>query len=211
MKIVVDFKREIVETLDEFELKGLPKEDTLEASLDAYTKAKLVSLADLNDFEVKQSWNKGQMVDVISEGLRESLEERLSAFENEKLTALQNILAGKFEDLTDEQAELYKEVVSLAVREGLLYASVNDGEATFSMPTEFEEKLTEVKENNKVEEEVAEVVTQPVKTTPFASRPQRRQPVQQRIVGKKVGRNEPCLCGSGKKYKKCCWSKDQRN
>jgi len=24
----------------------------------------------------------------------------------------------------------------------------------------------------------------------------------------KVGRNEPCPCGSGKKYKKCCWSKN---
>jgi SWIM/SEC-C metal-binding protein len=24
------------------------------------------------------------------------------------------------------------------------------------------------------------------------------------IVEKKVGRNEPCPCGSGKKYKKCC-------
>lgn len=24
----------------------------------------------------------------------------------------------------------------------------------------------------------------------------------------KVGRNEPCPCGSGKKYKKCCWGKD---
>ena len=23
----------------------------------------------------------------------------------------------------------------------------------------------------------------------------------------KVGRNDPCPCGSGKKYKKCCWSK----
>jgi uncharacterized protein YecA (UPF0149 family) len=22
--------------------------------------------------------------------------------------------------------------------------------------------------------------------------------------GRKVGRNEPCPCGSGKKYKKCC-------
>ena len=22
--------------------------------------------------------------------------------------------------------------------------------------------------------------------------------------GKKIGRNEPCHCGSGKKYKKCC-------
>ena len=28
--------------------------------------------------------------------------------------------------------------------------------------------------------------------------------VQQRSVGKKVGRNDPCPCGSGKKYKKCC-------
>jgi len=23
--------------------------------------------------------------------------------------------------------------------------------------------------------------------------------------GKKIGRNEPCPCGSGKKYKYCCW------
>ena len=28
------------------------------------------------------------------------------------------------------------------------------------------------------------------------------QPVVRK--GRKVGRNEPCLCGSGKKYKKCC-------
>ncbi|MDP8225094.1 MAG: preprotein translocase subunit SecA [Candidatus Lernaella stagnicola] len=26
----------------------------------------------------------------------------------------------------------------------------------------------------------------------------------------KVGRNEPCPCGSGKKYKKCCWDKDRQ-
>ncbi|RLB94265.1 MAG: hypothetical protein DRH26_01740, partial [Deltaproteobacteria bacterium] len=25
-----------------------------------------------------------------------------------------------------------------------------------------------------------------------------------KIAEKKVGRNEPCTCGSGKKYKKCC-------
>ncbi|SEO38601.1 TPR repeat [Duganella sp. CF517] len=28
--------------------------------------------------------------------------------------------------------------------------------------------------------------------------------VQQRIANEKVGRNEPCSCGSGKKYKACC-------
>jgi preprotein translocase subunit SecA len=26
---------------------------------------------------------------------------------------------------------------------------------------------------------------------------------QQAVVGQKVGRNDPCPCGSGKKYKKC--------
>jgi preprotein translocase subunit SecA len=30
------------------------------------------------------------------------------------------------------------------------------------------------------------------------------EPVAPRRVGKKVGRNAPCPCGSGKKYKKCC-------
>ena len=35
-----------------------------------------------------------------------------------------------------------------------------------------------------------------------------RQPVQQVVRGSaKVGRNDPCPCGSGKKYKKCCGAK----
>lgn len=29
-------------------------------------------------------------------------------------------------------------------------------------------------------------------------------PPEPKIAEKKVGRNEPCPCGSGKKYKKCC-------
>jgi tetratricopeptide (TPR) repeat protein len=30
----------------------------------------------------------------------------------------------------------------------------------------------------------------------------------QQAVSEKIGRNEPCPCGSGKKYKKCCMNKD---
>jgi preprotein translocase subunit SecA len=30
------------------------------------------------------------------------------------------------------------------------------------------------------------------------------QTVQQVVRGEKIGRNDPCTCGSGKKYKKCC-------
>ena len=29
-------------------------------------------------------------------------------------------------------------------------------------------------------------------------------PIKPKIAEKKLGRNEPCPCGSGKKYKKCC-------
>ena len=32
----------------------------------------------------------------------------------------------------------------------------------------------------------------------------KNEPAQQPQFGRKVGRNEPCPCGSGKKYKKCC-------
>nr|WP_272940578.1 SEC-C metal-binding domain-containing protein [Aeromonas veronii] len=32
-------------------------------------------------------------------------------------------------------------------------------------------------------------------------RPARSQPV---VAPIKIGRNEPCPCGSGKKYKQCC-------
>ncbi|HYX09873.1 MAG TPA: DUF1186 domain-containing protein [Bacteroidales bacterium] len=36
----------------------------------------------------------------------------------------------------------------------------------------------------------------------------RSEPV---VKGPKIGRNDPCPCGSGKKYKKCCMSKDDRS
>jgi tetratricopeptide (TPR) repeat protein len=30
-------------------------------------------------------------------------------------------------------------------------------------------------------------------------------------MSKKIGRNDPCPCGSGKKYKRCCLPADERN
>ena len=43
-------------------------------------------------------------------------------------------------------------------------------------------------------------------TAPAQARtqPQRRGKKVPIVVGPKIGRNDPCPCGSGKKYKKCC-------
>lgn len=43
----------------------------------------------------------------------------------------------------------------------------------------------------------------PDQTVTSDGRPAKRKPV---VTGTKVGRNDPCPCGSGKKYKKCCGS-----
>ena len=42
----------------------------------------------------------------------------------------------------------------------------------------------------------------PLPKEPFRIRPERQE---------KIGRNDPCPCGSGKKYKKCCMGKDGLN
>ena len=34
-----------------------------------------------------------------------------------------------------------------------------------------------------------------------------RNPEVNKFYQIKVGRNEPCPCGSGEKFKKCCWNK----
>jgi len=47
-----------------------------------------------------------------------------------------------------------------------------------------------------------ELPAEPGRSTP----PLKREPVRT-PTGAKVGRNDPCPCGSGKKYKKCCYLK----
>ncbi len=41
-------------------------------------------------------------------------------------------------------------------------------------------------------------------------RPMTPPPVPEPTYYEGVGRNDPCPCGSGKKYKQCCWRKQQR-
>jgi len=44
---------------------------------------------------------------------------------------------------------------------------------------------------------------QPVVRSMSTNREEDAEPVMRRSKSKKVGRNDPCPCGSGKKYKKC--------
>ena len=50
--------------------------------------------------------------------------------------------------------------------------------------------------------EVAKVTSEGFAGGAQKSQPQKKAPVVNKVP--KVGRNDPCPCGSGKKYKKCC-------
>ena len=61
-------------------------------------------------------------------------------------------------------------------------------------------QLKEAKERcQQLEKELAEV-----KETNFEQAKAAGGPAGPKRVEKKVGRNDPCPCGSGKKYKQCC-------
>jgi len=49
-----------------------------------------------------------------------------------------------------------------------------------------------------------EEISRKKKTLQFSHGGEADKPVTVRREGRKIGRNEPCPCGSGKKYKKCC-------
>jgi len=50
------------------------------------------------------------------------------------------------------------------------------------------------------------LVAEKKKAQALKAMPVKREPI---VVGTRVGRNDPCTCGSGKKYKKCCLLKEE--
>ena len=81
----------------------------------------------------------------------------------------------------------------------------------FLFPFRFDEMIAAIRE-----ETVRLVLTVPVKVERPIQREQVLQPDAPNAGSKtpfrsekKVGRNDPCPCGSGKKYKNCCGKNEQ--
>ena len=66
--------------------------------------------------------------------------------------------------------------------------------------------LVQIRQNQEVKREK---VAKETGTAAAVNSQVKKQPV--RTAAKKVGPNDPCPCGSGKKYKKCCMQKDKIN
>lgn len=78
------------------------------------------------------------------------------------------------------------------------FYAFSHGVLMFSVNEENAQKMAKILDEYGIEYFEPEAIDK-IKSIPHTSIPQ-----------KKPGRNEPCYCGSGKKYKKCCWLKEMQ-
>src|SRR5690625_4948110 len=216
------------DTLTQFEIKKEPKSNQLWDLLNGYTKDLLLNLSEENNIEVRKSWNKGKMVDYIEDHILNTLEESIQDLEDGQIELFKKYVA---DDLTfeTEETEFFTEVYPELVKLGFMFTLKNEDTISTYIPTELNDVLTEenenelsenVQEDTKEEIQTEEVIetNEPVKApqmnkarpSRFSRRSYRKNNKQQPIRVEKIGRNEPCHCGSGKKYKKCCLKKDRQ-
>lgn len=230
--------------LELFPLSKQPQSNDLKTLLDAYTKAVLFRLADIDGLDYRKSWLKARLVDVVYEHLMDTMDERVLSMSDKEVELVGKYLAGEL-DFSGEDADsvkffelVFPRLVSLGV---FFFRPSNDGQDIF-VAEKFVEKFESVEalreespEKDKFAEEDLDVLNEKSASVELSQeieveskpkqekkaevkqpqvrmgRSRRRQPVkkQQPIRVTKIGRNEPCPCGSGKKYKKCCWRKDR--
>lgn len=90
-----------------------------------------------------------------------------------------------------------------------------DGKRPVKLGTEKHPAIVHVKTKKRLQEVVSifedhgwnyKITLEPDKPEDINDLETLLNPQKTVVVEKKVGRNEPCPCGSGKKYKKCCGS-----
>jgi hypothetical protein len=121
-----------------------------------------------------------------------------------ELTNLARILREareKGEDKEQVTARIEKEVPSLSVLAKLLPTNKSDLYGFLGVVIAAVSLYTQ--SVDKPPSQTTVNVTQIVQQITI-QQPQRRSHVQPPVVPQKQGRNKPCQCGSGKKFKKCC-------
>ncbi len=157
--------------------------------------ANLKKAVDTEGKEIALAFEKGIVLNTIDDAWKEQLREMddlKQSVQNASYEQKDPLLVYKFESFNLFKSMIEKinnEVVSYLIR-GDIY---NQNQQVFR-----EAKINRGIDRSKIREERGDLLSQAHADTQEQRKP---QPVK---VAKKVGRNDPCPCGSGKKYKNCC-------
>jgi len=95
---------------------------------------------------------------------------------------------------------------------GCVEQSIAEGDARvrkeleWCLPTGIEDTIEELRHWAAFAEKPAERRTPPPPPPHFEALREPAEPVTSPVLprGRRIGRNDPCPCGSGKKFKRCC-------
>lgn len=117
------FVQMVEETLEVLSIHHFPKSNHLENCIGAYTKEGLFKLAEINGIEIKKNWKKVKIVQIISNKIRETFEERVCLLSGSQIELLQAFMNKEFStnEISNKKTLFYISVFPVAVRLGLLY------------------------------------------------------------------------------------------
>ena len=155
--------------------------------------ANLENSVETNGKNIPKAIEKGVTLAIIDEFWKEHLREMddlKQSVQNAVYEQKDPLLIYKFEAI-----ELFKDLMS-RINKDIVSFLIKSGINTENKNIEEERKITEIS-NLQTSRESDIPEGNPTSNT---QKSQKTQPIR---TEKKIGRNEPCPCGSGKKYKKC--------
>lgn len=153
-------------------------------------KVELKKIVDAHGLKGCSSLNKSELIERISETLCEvnRLKNLLNTIKKESLNALKALSNSSYAALESTDPVDIENLVEL----GYIYPVLNQADLVFMMPKAVKE----------IYKSIESPLDQNKTTTSRTVRSATGKQMPIRV--NKVGRNAPCPCNSGKKYKKCC-------
>jgi preprotein translocase subunit SecA len=192
-----DFLKEIL--IDLVQIKSVKISNT-----DLYNKLKLILGKSISDEEIKKTilLNDEQFKDKIFKIFENSRNERIKILAEDQSKELEKRIFLETVDMNWKSHIQYLEQLRQVI--GLRSYGQRDP------LVEYKKEAFDLFENllNKLKIDLITILInlKVVHETPKISEDLKKKEIDPKYIGKKMRRNEPCFCGSGKKYKNCCGS-----
>jgi preprotein translocase subunit SecA len=192
-----DFLKEIL--IDLVQIKSVKISNT-----DLYNKLKLILGKSISDEEIKKTilLNDEQFKDKIFKIFENSRNERIKILAEDQSKELEKRIFLQTVDMNWKSHIQYLEQLRQVI--GLRSYGQRDP------LVEYKKEAFDLFENllNKLKIDLITILInlKVVHETPKISEDLKKKEIDPKYIGKKMRRNEPCFCGSGKKYKNCCGS-----
>jgi preprotein translocase subunit SecA len=192
-----DFLKEIL--IDLVRIKSVKISNT-----DLYNKLKLILGKSIDDEEIKKTilLNDEQFKNKILKIFESSRNERIKILKEDQSKELEKRIFLQTVDINWKSHIQYLEQLRQVI--GLRSYGQRDP------LVEYKKEAFDLFENllNKLKIDLITILInlKVVQETPRISEDLKKKEIDPKYIGKKMRRNEPCFCGSGKKYKNCCGS-----